>query len=946
MTLDLETEIKIYNNLLKDQEISLTKLHQFFKAITENGFKFVDRSKKALEDYCNELKKENSSATHIICLTNFYNGVNKYFDKMKDMLQSIDTQCADKVLEFLNNYKNNINKSINNISKIDMKLKEQKVSLEKAKNEYFNANKTATSQESKIIQLKESKNKKEEEFKKNNDILEKYNQTLDNMKSIYLVEINKYNKSAVNYEKYYSREVEKIYNEHEKKIEFFYEILNNFKKDINEFGDSNKEVANLIEKLNKSTNITRDVNLFKDECNFCNENHQRFILEEFLNYDVFKNSIEDKKSTNIKKDKKSNNSSGSSIWGFGKKDNEKKINEQKINDLIIRLFNDLDKISDEETTFLMNFVDKGNYNQFKFIDLLMDNYKPKEFIKINSLYNFNLLSSLIQLIIDRNSSNIRNLTDKYYFIIQLSENSIYSDKESTSVKNYLCQKIYKLPLFSKKEFWIFLMRAKIKNFTEEKTKAEIEKIGKGIKGFPFGGNNNNYYNKIKGMFSFNNNNNENKRVENEIMFGQKFQDNLPLYCIEVIEEYIQHFNNFNLSRDKSKDIIDELYKEYKFDKIYYDYFILEIKSNTCSSKLQTEIFLNDEIIEKYDKFHFNIRRKKNYSDRNKKLNALAFSISYLDLNDCKNIMILNSDYYKLLKKVIYKQILLKYPNMNIGKKITIWKIILDFADSKKEYNYKDIKSEIIEKAENTKVRGRDVIDLDVVRTTFDKNKEENQAKISYILKSIVETVDSLHYNQGMNYIAAFLLNITEDEEESFYLFLGLLKSTEYGDLFKDDLAKLKAFFYIFERLISIFLPELYTFFIDNNIKVSYFISSWFITLFTNSFQHIDSKNNPKILLKIWDSFFTDGWKTIIVTSLSLLKMYESKIMIFPAEELLHFLIGDLIKESYFQNDNFYKYMHSLYNFRIEDELMENLEKEFEQKKQMPNNGKNLNFQII
>ena len=309
-------------------------------------------------------------------------------------------------------------------------------------------------------------------------------------------------------------------------------------------------------------------------------------------------------------------------------------------------------------------------------------------------------------------------------------------------------------------------------------------------------------------------------------------------------------------------------------------------------------------------------------------------------------MILNSDYYKLLKKVIYKQILLKYPNMNIGKKITIWKIILDFSEFKKEYNYKDIKNYIIEKSENNKGRGRDVIDLDVVRTTFTENKDENQRKISCILKSIVETIPTLHYNQGMNYIAAFLLNITKDEEESFYLFIGLLTSTEYGTLFKNDLAQLKSFFYIFERLISIFLPELYTFFIDNNIKVSYFISSWFITLFTNSFQYIDVKNNPKILLKIWDSFFTDGWKTIMVTSIALLKTYESKIMIFPPEELLHFLIGDLIKENYFQNENFYKYMHSLFNFTIDDELIENLENEFKQKKKMPNLGKNLNFQII
>ena len=49
----------------------------------------------------------------------------------------------------------------------------------------------------------------------------------------------------------------------------------------------------------------------------------------------------------------------------------------------------------------------------------MENHINKEFIKINSLYNFNLLSSLIQLIIDRNSNNIRSLTDKYYFLIQL-----------------------------------------------------------------------------------------------------------------------------------------------------------------------------------------------------------------------------------------------------------------------------------------------------------------------------------------------------------------------------------------------------------------------------------------------------------------------------------------------------------------------------------------------
>ena len=946
MSSDLELEIKKYNNLIKENDLSFTKLTQFFKTITTNGFKFVERSNKALDDYFLELKKENSTATHIICLTNFYNGLKKYFEKMKNMLLNIDTQCSNKIIEFSNNYKNNVIESINNLSKIDNKLKEEKLSLEKAKNEYFNANKNAAGQELKIIQLKELKNKKEEEYKKNNEILEKYNEILDSTKSVYLVEINKYNKSAVNFEKVYSNEVDKIYQEQEKKINFFYEILNNFKKDIGDFSEFNKEIAILIEKLNKSTNISRDVNLFKDEFNFSSEDKKRFILEEFLNYEVFKNNVEEKKSNSFhKKDNKKNNSY--SLFGFGKKDGESKANEQKVNDLILRIFNDFDKISDDETTFLMSYVEKET-NHTKFIDLLMANYKNKEFIKINSLYNFNLLSSIIQLLIDRNSTNVSSLIDKYFFIVQFAENSVYSDKEGISIKNFMCQKIFKLPLFSKKEFWTFLINTKIKNFTEEKTKAEIEKIGKNTKGNMIDRGNNNYYNKFKGMFSFNNNNIENKKVENEIMFSQKYKENLPLYCIEVIEEYIQHFSNFNLKKQKSIDIVEELYQKYKFDKIYYDYFIAEIKSNTFCSKNQTDIFIHKNIDVKYDKFNFCIRNKDNYSE-NKKLNSLAFSISFLDLQDYKNIMVLNKQYYKILKKVIYKQILLKYPYMHIGKKITIWKIILDFSSLKKEYNYKEIKDDIIKRSANNGGKGRDIIDLDVVRTSFDEKKEENQKKISYILKSIVETVPSLHYNQGMNYIAAFLLNITKDEEESFYLFLGLLISTKYGELFQNDLAQLKLFFYIFERLISIFLPELYSFFSDNNIKVSYFISSWFITLFTNSFQYLDEekeKNNPSILLKIWDSFFTNGWKTIIITSISLLKSYEAKIMIFPPEELLHFLIGDLIKENYFENSHLDKFMYPLFHFKIDDELIKKILKEFDMKKKMPNLGKNLNFQII
>ena len=69
----------------------------------------------------------------------------------------------------------------------------------------------------------------------------------------------------------------------------------------------------------------------------------------------------------------------------------------------------------------------------------------------------------------------------------------------------------------------------------------------------------------------------------------------------------------------------------------------------------------------------------------------------------------------------------------------------------------------------------------------------------------------------MNYIATFLLHITETEDEAFYLMLGLFDITDFREIFLNDLAKLKQFFYVFERLINIYLPELNTYF-----KVTYF----------------------------------------------------------------------------------------------------------------------------
>ena len=511
--------------------------------------------------------------------------------------------------------------------------------------------------------------------------------------------------------------------------------------------------------------------------------------------------------------------------------------------------------------------------------------------------------------------------------------------------------ISKNEIFYDSQFWTNLITQKISILSEVKTKKEIEEREKEK-------NNNNkndtMFNKVIGMFNFNNDKNkENELIENEILFNQIYEEKLPLYSVEVLDDYIQHFSNFNFDQKKASQLILEMAERYKFDDSFVTYFMAKLNSNMCIN--EDDMLKNKNNYEKelkkldYNKLYFNsssngttIKYKRILDP---KFRCLIYSLKYIEIKDFPKILALNKNYNKTLVKIIYKNILIKYHDMDPQKHINIWKILLNYSEIKKLYDYKKIKKElnisdknfqkILEEIKNSK----DIIDLDVLRTNFDTNRESKQVKISYILKSIRYAKNNLKYCQGMNYVAAFLYNITNSEEETFYLFLSIFDCTDYGKLFIKDLEKLKKFFYVFGRLLNILLPEIYLYLKDNKIDVSYFVSPWFITLFTNTFQNIKDKNNPKILLRIFDLFFFSGWKSIIKIGISLLKNYESTIMNLTFEELLHFLIGNILKSDFFQNENYDQLMQISINFKIKNSLISDIENEYEMKKKLAKFGR-------
>ena len=66
---------------------------------------------------------------------------------------------------------------------------------------------------------------------------------------------------------------------------------------------------------------------------------------------------------------------------------------------------------------------------------------------------------------------------------------------------------------------------------------------------------------------------------------------------------------------------------------------------------------------------------------------------------------------------------------------------------------------------------------------------------------------------------------------------------------------------------------------------------------------------------------------IIKIGISIIKHFESKLLNLTFETLLRFLINDIIKSDFFENESFDNLTFITYNFKIEAGLIKNLENE-------------------
>ena len=302
--------------------------------------------------------------------------------------------------------------------------------------------------------------------------------------------------------------------------------------------------------------------------------------------------------------------------------------------------------------------------------------------------------------------------------------------------------------------------------------------------------------------------------------------------------------------------------------------------------------------------------------------------NFFKIKEIPQFLKLNKQLYKTLKKKIFLN-LLSDKNLSIDSHLKLWKEYLEIENLKKKFKYKDIKEVIYISVDNNKIneeireeKNINVIEKDLLRTVFLNENKEHFNILKSILISFLFLYPKIGYCQGMHYIASFLYQLLDyNEEETFYFFCAFQLNTEYKDIFEDDFVTLKRFFQIFDYILNINKPEIYYKFYDCHIITNCYLPAWFITLFSENVRIFNKNNVPKFIFFLIEKFIIEGWSVIFNCGFTLLEYYYDKIMALEKDKLMIFIMDILEDQEIVKNENFEK-LKNLYlkNSRLINEF--------------------------
>ena len=917
--INISQEKQFLEDNYRDSLNELRKISWFIKLFIK-----MNKERKNIYDKREEEKDkkiDTSTMTNsflFISINNIYKSFESFIDNSHNFMLSMENDLLKPLDDFIDNQLNFYNKNLNKMKYIYNDYLNNKSILDNSKNNYYHS--SYESNQSDVKEIKNSIFRGENDVNTKRDNFIRNKMIARNDEFIYKYEVAKYNKNIAEYNDEYNLLIDNILNLEKTKVHFVNSLLNKFKKYLNDYVKMINNFINEIDKFSSKEIGDQEIKLqskyftkYRDEKK--DKKESRIPKINYMSYQSYLDKY------------KPNNEQLSSL-----KDTiinpRLKLDENALNNMMKEFVNNLleeNDIGQEKVANIFELLYYPNYDAGKKLLNYLNEKRGMSSIVFLNLKNLEYLANILGFISLHENDVFKEQFELNLKIIFIAERIFYK-KKITNDKIYLSALLSKNRYYRTKQFWRNIVELKLANKLDD----HIDRL-KNLKIKD---------KQKKGRFSnwFYSDSKKSFLAKTRIVKLIKNYDSLDSEQIELIEkmasqemqtiirENIPIFANFNFPSELCLDLIAELTEEYRVGKDNIKFFVtyFNVSNYTIRKLIPNE---KGNSINIYKQFV-------SISEINKKLKLFKNIVPFLNFKDYNNLLLCSKLFHKKLSKTIYNYIL-KQKNLSPKIRLSIWHNILGISSLKKEYNYK----EVLSKANEEKVKHE--IELDVIRTTVGdvENPEETRAQITNVLYAVSQLNGKTKYCQGMNFIVQFLYE-KFGEEEAFYIFLSFFKNTDYKLIFEKDLEELKILFYVFRRVISLLEPELSSYFNRNAVDVNFFVPPWFITLYTSSHQNFKGENdNSQILLRILDNFIVSGLKSLMEVGCVALHSYENVLMSKRYEDMMQFLINDMLRSDFFSKKNT-EFVENFFNeTKISKKLVKNIEEEFRQEQKFKTDKK-------
>lgn len=325
--------------------------------------------------------------------------------------------------------------------------------------------------------------------------------------------------------------------------------------------------------------------------------------------------------------------------------------------------------------------------------------------------------------------------------------------------------------------------------------------------------------------------------------------------------------------------------------------------------------------------------------------CLKHVFKFLDLDQTLQIKNLNKHLYQLINRELVGW-LVRNGALGIKTRTIFWKNNIDTTNVKalvlKELNCPDsfkenLYSIILDRMTPLKyetngidkhnrplktpfAKSIDEISRDLGRT-FHEGKflhAESIESLERILCAISFIRPEIGYCQGMNFVAGGLIQLLDDEELAFWIFLQFLDDSEMNSLYFENMPDYSIRIYQLNYYLKKYLTPLYNHFRKHQINPDLILSKWILTIFS-SYLPFDT------LGKVWDIFILDKWKSILIFSLVFLKQLQDKFLKMDLQKISKFIRENCRKLHTNINDILLSYNN---DFQITNEELIELRQEY------------------